>query len=153
VNGRLAAILWGAVIGAFIIVLAVSTAKGAAAPCAKHTGAAKRECVKQAKRDALRFPRNPTKADVVRRVPDWEGFVRLGKCEQPGPSKYGDGVRWDHPGPTWGGGVGLAYTTWQAAGSPYRVFSGSKWETILVSDAIRDRFGITAWGAWRCFYG
>jgi hypothetical protein len=31
------------------------------------------------------------------------------------------------------------------------VFSGDKWETILVSDAIRDRFGITAWGAWRCF--
>ena len=151
---RATALLWGMVIGAFIVVLMVSTAKGA--PCAKHEGAAKQQCSKaakaQAKRDRLKFPPNPTKADVAKRVPDWQGFVRLGRCEQPGPSRYGDGVRWDHPGPTWGGGVGLYTRTWQAAGSPYRVFSGDKWETILVSDAVRDRFGITAWGAWRCFY-
>lgn len=152
-NGRAAALMWGAVIGAFVIVLAVTVAKGAGAPCAKHAGAGKRECVAQAKRDALRFPPNPTKADVAKRVPDWQGFVRLGRCEQPGPSKYGDGVRWDHQGPTWGGGVGLFRGTWLAAGSPYPVFSGDKWETILVSDAVRDRFGITAWGAWRCFAG
>lgn len=147
-SGRAAAVLWGIVIGAFIIVVVVSTAKGA--PCAEHRGEAKARC--HAHRDGLKFPPNPTRADVAKRVPDWQGFVRLGKCEQPGPSKYGDGVRWDHPGPTWGGGVGLYRQTWQAAGSPYPVFSGDKWETILVSDAVRDRFGITAWGAWRCFY-
>lgn len=127
-----------------------------AKPCAEHTGDAKERCLsvlsKKAKaRDALRFPPNPTHADLVKRVPDWFRFVRLGRCEQPGPSKYGDGVRWDHPGPTWGGGVGLYRGTWLAAGSPYPVFSGSRPETILVADAIRDRFGITAWGAWRCF--
>jgi len=102
-------------------------------------------------RPLAKFPANPTKRDVAKRVPDWQRFVRLGRCEQPGPSKYGDGVNWGNQGPTYGGGVGLYAGTWRAAGSPYRVFSGSKWETILVADAIRDRFGITAWGAWRCF--
>lgn len=145
-----------AVGAALMTVPAVATGKGA--PCAAHTDSTdvtRAECLRahraQVKRDRMQFPPSPTRADVARRVPDWQGFVRLGRCEQPGPSKYGDGVRWDHPGPTWGGGVGLYRGTWHTAGSPYRVFSGNKWETILVADAVRDRFGITAWGAWRCF--
>lgn len=100
----------------------------------------------------VRFPPNPTRRDVAKRVPDWRGFVNLGRCEQPGPSKYHDGVQWGHKGPTYGGGVGLFAGTWRSVGSPYRVFSGDKWETILVSDAVRDRFGITAWGAHACFH-
>jgi hypothetical protein len=155
-NGRQAGVMWGIVIGAFVVVLVISVAKANGKPCDKHEGNAKAECIKahkaQVKRDRLTFPPRPTKADVVKRVPDWEGFVRLGRCEQPGLSKYGDGVRWDHPGPTWGGGVGLYTRTWDSAGAPYKRFSGDKWETILVADAVRDRFGITAWGAWRCFY-
>lgn len=146
---RAAALLWGIVIGAFVMLVFVQAAKSV--PCGEHRGNDKRECI--AHRNSLAFPPNPTRADVARRVPDWQGFVRLGKCEQPGWSKYNDGVAWGHQGPTWGGGVGLFRGTWLAAGSPYRVFSGDKWETILVSDRIRDRFGITAWGAWRCFYG
>jgi hypothetical protein len=144
------AIAMGAALG-FAPVAAAENAR----PCAAHPvkampgKVARADCL--AARARLRFPPNPTRIDVQARVPDWQGFVRLGRCEQPGPSKYGDGVRWDHPGPTWGGGVGLYRRTWLAAGSPYAVFSGDKWETILVSDAIRDRFGITAWGAWRCF--
>lgn len=126
-----------------------------ARPCAKHEGDKKAACVNaykaQVKRDRMPFPPNPKRSDVSKRVPDWQGFVRLARCEQPGPSKYGDGVRWDHPGPTWGGGLGIYRSTWYAAGSPYKLWSGDKWETILVADAIRDRFGITAWGAWRCF--
>ena len=100
----------------------------------------------------VRFPPNPTRRDVAKRVPDWRGFVNLGRCEQPGPSKYHDGVQWGHKGPTYGGGVGLFAGTWRSVGSPYKVFSGDKWETILVSDAVRDRFGITAWGAHACFH-
>jgi hypothetical protein len=150
-------VLRAAVIGGLSSALALIAASPAAAkPCAEHAGTAKKQCLKvkheREARDKLRFPPAPvTRRDVEVRVPDWQGFVRLGRCEQPGPSKYGDGVNWGHQGPTWGGGVGLYRGTWHAAGSPYRVFSGSKWETILVSDAIRDRFGITAWGAWRCF--
>ena len=150
------AFMWGMVVGAFIVMALIGITRADAKPCAKHQGADKAACVKahkaQVKRDKMKFPPNPTRRDVAKRVPDWQGFVRLGRCEQPGPSKYGDGVRWDHPGPTWGGGVGLYHRTWHAAGSPYRLWSGDKWETILVSDAVRDRFGITAWGAWRCFY-
>jgi hypothetical protein len=104
-----------------------------------------------APRDKVKFPKNPTMKDVKKRVPDWRGFVRLGRCEQPGRGRWG--VNWSHPGPTWGGGLGIYKRTWYAAGSPYRLWSGSIPETILVADAVRDRFGITAWGAWRCFYG
>ena len=100
----------------------------------------------------VRFPPNPTRRDVAKRVPDWKGFVNLGRCEQPGDSKYHDGVQWGHKGPTYGGGVGLFAGTWRSVGSPYKVFSGDKWETILVSDAVRDRYGITAWGAHACFH-
>ena len=143
------------------LMIAPAIASGKAAPCKAHPAEAspgkvnRATCMaahkRQRARDRMQFPPNPTRRDVAKRVPDWQGFVRLGRCEQPGPSRYGDGVMWQHKGPTWGGGVGLYHRTWHAAGSPYRLWSGDKWETILVADAVRDRFGITAWGAWRCF--
>lgn len=126
-------------------------------PCYRHEGNGKKKCLteykKQRKRDSLKYPPNPTRTDVAKRVPDWQGFVRLGRCEQPGYSKYGDGVNWSHSGPTWGGGLGIYRSTWYMANSPYRLWSGNKWETILVADSIRDQVGITAWGAHPCFYG
>lgn len=149
-------------IAAALAAIVFIPATGNAKPCSGHpvkaeSSVSKAECLKahraQSKRDKLRYPPNATKRDVAIRVPDWQGFVRLGRCEQPGYSKYGDGVRWDHPGPTWGGGLGIYKTTWNIAQSPYRLWSGNKWETILVADAIRDSVGITAWGAHRCFYG
>jgi hypothetical protein len=130
------AIAMGAALG-FAPVAAAENARPCAAHPVKATPGKVSRAACLAARARMRFPPNPTRADVQARVPDWQGFVRLGRCEQPGP--------------TWGGGVGLYRGTWLAAGSPYAVFSGDKWETILVSDAIRDRFGITAWGAWRCF--
>lgn len=156
-SGRGAVLFWGAIVVGFLVIFAV---RGGAAskprPCFAHEGKARTLCLaaykEKRKRDATKFPPNPTRRDVEKRVPDWQGFVRLARCEQPGYSKYGDGVRWGHPGPTWGGGLGIYRSTWHAARSPYRLWSGDKWETILVGDAIRDRFGITAWGAWRCFY-
>lgn len=96
----------------------------------------------------VRFPKNPTMLDVKKRVPDWYRFVRLARCEQPGSGKWG--VDWDNSGPTYGGGLGIYKGTWYTAGSPYPLW-GTIPETLLVADAIRDRFGITAWGAWRCF--
>jgi hypothetical protein len=126
-------------------------------PCYRHEGNNKKKCLteykQQRKRDSLKYPPNPTRADVAKRVPDWQGFVRLGRCEQPGYSKYGDGVNWSHSGPTWGGGLGIYRSTWFMANSPYELWSGDKWETILVADSIRDQVGITAWGAHACFYG
>lgn len=119
--------------------------------CLRNYWKARRAAEKQARRDRLEFPPNPTMADVKKRVPDWYRFVRLGRCEQPGYHPSGDGVNWNHQGPTWGGGTGLYKTTWDIAGSGYPRFSG-KAESILVSAAIRDRFGITAWGAHRCFW-
>lgn len=128
-------------------------------PCYKHdstTEVTKAQCLKAYKhervRNNMKFPPNPTKEDVAKRVPDWQGFVRLGRCEQPGDSKYHDGVNWSHSGPTWGGGLGIYRSTWYMAKSPYPLWSGDKWETILVADSIRDQVGITAWGAHACFY-
>ncbi len=124
-----------------------------AAPCEHHRGHAKRVCVRahraQVVRDHLRFPPHPTMRDLVHRVPDWFGFVRLGRCEQPGSGRWG--VAWGHQGPTYGGGTGIFRSTWYTAGSPYTLWSASIPEEILVADAIRDRFGITAWGAHGCF--
>lgn len=143
-----------ALIVASAIVLAPTSAS--AKPCAKHEDSSKRACLaalkKQQARDSMKFPPSPSKEDVAKRVKDWRGFERLGRCEQPGPSKYGDGVNWSHSGPTWGGGLGIYRSTWYMAKSPYRLWSGDKWETILVADAIRDQVGITAWGAHACFY-
>lgn len=98
-----------------------------------------------------RFPAHPTMKDVRQRVPDWFGFVRLGRCEQPGNGKWG--VDWGNQGPTYGGGLGIYRGTWLSVGSPYTVWSGSIPETLLVADAVRDRYGITAWGAHACFRG
>lgn len=125
------------------------TGTASAAPCKAHEGKAKRACIKQAKRDAMPFPPHPTMRDLARRVPDWSAFVRLGRCEQPGSGKWG--VAWGHKGPTYGGGMGIFRQTWYTAKSPYKLWSSSIPEEILVADAIRDKFGITAWGAWRCF--
>jgi hypothetical protein len=139
-----------------VVVMACGVDDASAAqrhPCDRHTGAARTNCLtayhKHRARDALRFPPNPTMADVRKRVPDWWGFVRLGRCEQPGDGKWG--VAWGNPGPTYGGGTGIYKGTWAASGSPYPTFTGSIPAEILTADAVRDRFGITAWGAWRCF--
>jgi hypothetical protein len=113
------------------------------------------KCIKiyknQRARDAMKFPPHPTLTDLKKRVPDWYNFVKLGRCEQPSASEI-HGVAWSHQGPTWGGGLGIYKSTWYMAKSPYRLWSGSYIETILVADAIRDQVGITAWGAHRCFY-
>lgn len=124
-------------------------------PCYLHEGNAKQVCLKhykkQTERDHIKFPPNPTKQDVQKRVPDWQGFVRIGRCEQPGYSKYGDGVNWGNQGPTYGGGLGIYKSSWYIANSPYSLWSGNKWETILVADGIRDAVGITAWGCHSAF--
>lgn len=122
-----------------------ATEKAYAAPCAKHAGQAKAKC--QDQRAKLRFPQNPTMQEMKARVPDWRLFICIGQHEQPGAGPYG--IRFDHQGPTWGGGLGIYRQTWYAAGSPYRLWSGDVAQTILVADAVRDRFGISAWDSYR----
>lgn len=119
--------------------------EASSAPCAKHIGPAKAKCVTARAEQA--FPANPTMKEMQARVPDWRLFICIGQNEQPGPGAYG--IRWTHPGPTWGGGLGIYKTTWYAARSPYRLWSGDVAETILVADAVRDRFGISAWSSYR----
>jgi len=143
-----------------IAAICIAPSSLSAKPCYKHkinpeSGVSKSQCLKahkkQKARDKIKYPLNPTMRDLKKRVPDWWNFVKLGRCEQPGRGKYG--VNWSHQGPTWGGGLGIYKTSWYIAKSPYKRWSGSMVETILVADAIRDRYSIkSAWGAWRCFY-
>ena len=149
-------------VAACAVVVAGIPSTSMAAPCSKHPKIAtdkdtvtKAVCLKahkkQSARDKIKYPLNPNMRDLKKRVPDWWNFVKLGRCEQPGRGKYG--VNWSHQGPTWGGGLGIYKTSWYIAKSPYKRWSGSMVETILVADAIRDRYSIkSAWGAWRCFY-
>lgn len=150
-------------VAACSVLLAGIPSTSIAAPCGKHptTSVSKKTvtkamCLKALKkqraRDRMKYPPNPNMRDLKLRVPDWWKFVKLGRCEQPSRSgRYG--VNWKHHGPTWGGGLGIYKTSWNIAKSPYRLWSGSMEETILVADAIRNRYSIkSAWGAWRCFY-
>ena len=42
----------------------------------------------------------------------WQPWVRIGRCEQPGSGTWG--IYWRHPGPTYGGGLGVFQGTWNA---------------------------------------
>jgi len=128
--------------------IAFSVSPAAAAPCAAHHGDAKKACVKQLKRDRLEFPPAPvTWPEVAKRVPDYQGFLRIGRCEQPG-SGYA-GVNWTVSGPTYEGGLGFFHGTWDGW-RPKHYPGNAGWaspqQQVLVADAVRDSVGITAWG-------
>ena len=148
-----------AVMGGLSVCLALGGASTAAAkPCAAHQGAAKAECVKahkaQAKRDAVRWPAYPvTTRDLTGRGVAIERWVRLGRCEAGHGSGYG-GVRWDTPGGwRWQGGLGMYDRSHASTGHPYGHDAGQwNWQTqVLVGQRLMEKYGITAWSAWRCW--
>lgn len=97
---------------------------------------------------APQFPARPTWQDVKARVADWQTFIRIAKCEQPGRGAYG--VKWATP-PGWRfqGGLGFAASTWDGW-RPRHYPSDAGLATpqmqILVADAVRDSVGLSAWG-------
>jgi hypothetical protein len=135
-------------------------AHSGAAPCSKHTSATavtKAECMKayrqQVARAKVKWPANPTMRDLRVRGVSVRKFIALGKCEAGLGSGYG-GVRWNTPrGWKWQGGYGLYYRTHQSVGHPYGSDAGSMtWqEQTLVAERVRQRYGIHAWGAARCY--
>lgn len=144
-SGKAAAIMWGAVLGAFIIVLAVSTARATAAPCAKHVGAAKQQCSKAAKRNAMAWPPRPSEAEIKRRigVSQWRKAERISVCET--------GGNWQHfPHGRYIGGMGMFRSTYGIgqAVTRYRwVHEGAtKAEQIAIAYVVARRFGWSAWG-------
>lgn len=93
------------------------------------------------------FPSAPTWQEVRARVPDWQTFIRIARCEQPGSGKYG--VRWNVMGPRYEGGMGFFHQTWDGwrpRHYPGNAGSATPQQQILVADAVRDDVGISAWG-------
>lgn len=77
-------------------------------------------------------------------------WAAIGRCEQPGNGWAG--VRWDHPGPAYQGGLGFAASTWAAfrlEGMPANAGSATPEEQMVVADVLYDRYGGSPWGCWR----
>lgn len=79
----------------------------------------------------------------------WQTWVKIGRCEQPGSGKWG--IYWSHPGPTYGGGLGIYQGTWQAFKPPVKGFPSTPgratWrQQMWVANRIYARYGTSAWG-------
>lgn len=87
---------------------------------------------------------------VVADGDDVEAWLAIGRCEQPG-NEWG-GVRWSHPGPTYQGGLGFWYGTWDSfkAGTSAEGIDNAGDATpaqqMEVARNIRARYGYRAWG-------
>lgn len=138
-----------------------ASAATATKPCAKHTrytAVTKSDCLaahrKQARRDRVRWPKYPvTTRDLRARDIAIARWVRLGRCEAGHGSGYG-GVRWNTPsGWRWQGGLGMYDRSHASTGHPYGYDAGQwNWQTqVLVARRLKDKYGITAWSAWRCW--
>ena len=134
--------------------VAGSWSKAYATTCAKHQAQEKRACVKQAKRDAVRWPAYPvTTTDLTRRDVAISRWVSLGRCEAGHGSGYG-GVRWNTPsGWRYQGGLGMYDRSHASTSHPYGYDAGQwNWQTqVLVGQRLMEKYGITAWSAWRCW--
>lgn len=138
--------MWGAVLGAFIIVLAVSTARATAAPCAKHVGAAKQQCSKAAKRNAMAWPPRPTEAEIKRRIGHgtWRKAERISVCETGGNLRH-------FPYSKFRGMMGMYVTTYQYGQrvTGYRNPDvATKAEQIAIAVAAWPITG--GWNGWGC---
>jgi len=93
----------------------------------------------------LRIPQS----ELKRLVPNYKFFIAIGRCEQPGNGRWG--IYWDHPGPTWPGGLGVYAPLWvedgivglDLAASPSKA---TPVEQMIHAQRIIDKYGPYAWG-------
>ena len=74
-------------------------------------------------------------------------WIRVGKCEQPG--KGYRGIRWNHPGPRYQGGLGFFYRSWdyyKPRGYPDNAGQATWRQQMTVANRLWKRAG---WG-WGC---
>lgn len=79
--------------------------------------------------------------------PNHDLWIRIGRCEQPG-SGY-RGVYWSHPGPTYQGGLGFWYGTWDAfryPGMPHSAGDASWRQQMRVANRLLRAYGTSPWG-------
>ena len=79
----------------------------------------------------------------------WQLWVKMGRCEQPGRGAWG--VRWNHPGPTYQGGLGFYHATWDGfkpRGFPADAGQATWRQQMQVANIVARRVGYSAWGCW-----
>jgi hypothetical protein len=80
-------------------------------------------------------------------------WVAIAQCEQPGNGWMG--VRWDHPGPTYQGGLGFWYGTWDSykrgtsAAAIDNAGDATPAQQMEVARRVRAAHGYGAWGCGR----
>jgi hypothetical protein len=80
---------------------------------------------------------------------NWRIWVAMGRCEQPGPGAWG--VRWSHRGPTYQGGLGFYYRTWQGwkpRHYPSNAGDASWRQQMNVANRVARDVGFSAWSCW-----
>jgi len=88
-----------------------------------------------------------TKAKKKKRPANHALWVRLGRCEQPGRGYKG--VNWSHRGPTYQGGLGFWYGTWQSfklKGMPSNAGDATWRQQMQVANRLYARYGTSPWG-------
>jgi hypothetical protein len=161
----------------FILSLFGDKAESKSIPCAKHTEytqPTREKCLAQykntvrariqakkalAKRDKARWPARPvTVRDLLVRKIEYKKWASLALHEAGrfdsrkghwGQSNFG--VRWNTPaGWTWAGGLGIYQPAATEVGSPYGNLNVLEWPAqVLIAQRIRERYGLTAWTAYR----
>lgn len=74
-------------------------------------------------------------------------WVRIGRCEQPGSGYMG--VNWSFPGPTFQGGLGFWYGTWDSfkpRGYPADAGQATWRQQMAVANRLLALYGTSPWG-------
>ena len=141
------AAIMGIVAALFAAVTLYGCTQAVAAPCAKHVGQAKSDCIEsvQKSRDRMPWPPRPTKQEIVKRIglTQWQKAERVAVCET--------GANWQHyPHGRFIGGMGMFRSTYGIgqAETHYRWVSegATKAEQIAIAHVVATRFGWSAWG-------
>ena len=130
-----------------------------AAPCQQHEGVAKGACLKQAKRNAMPYPPNPSWREATARVSayDLATAKRVSACEEPG-TEHGTGKGaspwpryWSLSGSRYVSGFGMAHSTylWAAKATGYpEPPAATPAMQLLVAVNGAHLFG---WSGWGCY--
>lgn len=130
--------------------------------CTKHTAQTKptkAQCLgrwktrvrAQLRRDRAQWPTRPvTVRDLRVRHIEFVRWANLALYEA-GKGSGWRGVRWQTPTHwTWQGGLGIYQPNGPAVGSPYGNIGALEWPAqVLIAQRIADRWGLSAWEAYR----
>lgn len=78
---------------------------------------------------------------------NWKTWIRIGRCEQPGNGAWG--IRWNHPGPRFQGGLGFYFGTWDSFkpnGYPADAGRATWRQQMNVANRVARSVGFSAWG-------